>query len=438
LKQTARWSAYLSNPPDGSQPIGDQLRLWLDAKGWEVRQLARKIDVSARSVFNWLRGKHPPTGTHREKLYNLTGLRCLRHDNQVTNEREKQRSQSYCADLTAYRENPNLETELGEDSQVCRECGVRTERPQPHIVAEHAESLIRWLDDHRASELSDSRNTEKNLALLGYRLRWGFGRRAPLASGKIRSSAARRAKQLQLAGKLQKYQPRPSTPQDIDVLRALSSGFSMCECAKQLNMPLATLWKKARQLNWDTSAHLKSRSLAVSYVAELRRHLIATPQDRNAEQIIAWHKSKTRDAAQKFSGFLPGLLERLRQPGALEGLMGDHKNIMRIANSMLNHANSLRSAGTHSESFAIASAKRSGDRGRPQDETTPGRIRFAAAWRRLGGKTYGLARRLYPTSDGDRAESATRLFLKRNAKAIEGQWVAMDEVEASAIVQTGP
>lgn len=76
-KQAAAWKVYQQNPPDSHLPVGEQLRLWLDAKGWTVRQLAREVRVSARSVHDWIGGKHPPVGRKRRGLYDVTGLECF-------------------------------------------------------------------------------------------------------------------------------------------------------------------------------------------------------------------------------------------------------------------------------------------------------------------------------------------------------------------------
>jgi transcriptional regulator with XRE-family HTH domain len=77
LARAAVWQAYQQNPPAKNLPADQQLRLWLNAKGWNIRQLAREIGISARSVFDWLRGKHPPVRHHLSKLHEITGLECF-------------------------------------------------------------------------------------------------------------------------------------------------------------------------------------------------------------------------------------------------------------------------------------------------------------------------------------------------------------------------
>lgn len=59
-----RWARYVENRPDKTLPWDVQLKLWFAAqlKFQNKRQLARAIGVSSRSVFDWLRGKHPPVG----------------------------------------------------------------------------------------------------------------------------------------------------------------------------------------------------------------------------------------------------------------------------------------------------------------------------------------------------------------------------------------
>jgi transcriptional regulator with XRE-family HTH domain len=76
-EQAATWEAYQQNPAYKNLPSGEQLRLWLDAKGWTVRQCARHIGVSARSVHDWLNGTHPPDRPKRRRLYEATGLECF-------------------------------------------------------------------------------------------------------------------------------------------------------------------------------------------------------------------------------------------------------------------------------------------------------------------------------------------------------------------------
>lgn len=45
---------------------------------WTVRQLAREIGVSARSVFDWLRGEYQPVGRMRRRLREITGIEFAR------------------------------------------------------------------------------------------------------------------------------------------------------------------------------------------------------------------------------------------------------------------------------------------------------------------------------------------------------------------------
>jgi len=86
-----RWATYLQNTPSEALPWSEQLRLWFEAQPQlrNVRELARAVSVSPRSVFDWLRGKHPPVGRKRRKLYEISRLACFRV---VTRERRPPRA----------------------------------------------------------------------------------------------------------------------------------------------------------------------------------------------------------------------------------------------------------------------------------------------------------------------------------------------------------
>lgn len=77
IERSERWAKYIANPPNPSLPPGYQLRLWLEAKSWNVRRLAIEIGVSARSIFDWINGKHPPVRHHLGKVHEITGLECF-------------------------------------------------------------------------------------------------------------------------------------------------------------------------------------------------------------------------------------------------------------------------------------------------------------------------------------------------------------------------
>lgn len=73
-----KWASY--QVPAVSLPWNEQLRIWFEAQPMfsNVRALARLLSVTPRSVFDWLRGKHPPVGRRRYKLYEITELACFR------------------------------------------------------------------------------------------------------------------------------------------------------------------------------------------------------------------------------------------------------------------------------------------------------------------------------------------------------------------------
>ena len=63
------------------------------------------------------------------------------------------------------------------------------------------------------------------------------------------------------------------------------------------------------------------------------------------------------------------------------------------------------------------------------------RIRLAAALKKIGQTTYQMAPQLYPLGRRSReaAEAATRLLLKRKAKAIEDVMQSIDKTTARSI-----
>jgi DNA-binding NarL/FixJ family response regulator/transcriptional regulator with XRE-family HTH domain len=317
--------------------------MWLDAKGWKVAELARELAISPRSVFDWLRGAHPPADEHRRELHRITGLECFRASESENLLKPKAAAaRCYVPDLEAYRADAALEEARGEATDiVCRECGLRAKRLQPHIVTAHSDGLLEWLRDHHPRVLEPKR--PRNFALLAYRLKWGYGRRAPLASKGVRSRLREVARQEHLA--LKARVSGHGIAWDASAIRIaeiLRTGLPLKECAKRLKVSLSTIHRKARQVGWDTKINLEQRNMVVSYLFNLRRHLVSTPALRSVDEILAWHEAQLRTDSTglfgRFVRFLPAFAEELRRPGVVKVLVRDHTNVMGLAGSILNRA----------------------------------------------------------------------------------------------------